>query len=214
MLLLLLLLLLMMMMMMMMMLLLLMMMMMMMLLLMMSPFSSSFSSLCSCLFFFFFFIVISVKRSFYLLRLLLLPSLLMCLGKMRMGRTRTPQKKQKIRPLAKFNLRKCLKHIALCFSTLLRQVTTSMSNIFLTANGTCRTIPQLCKSVMAKNQQKSFDQQNLKSLKSYTFQVVFQISSIFMGTFQSTRPTIHLWSDHKFLLTLERVDKNTHMCHM
>ena len=177
-------------------LLLMMMMMLLLLLMMMSPFSSSFSSLCSCLFFFFF-IVISVKRSFYLLRLLLLPSLLMCLGKMRMGRTRTPQKKQKIRPLAKFNLRKCLKHIALCFSTLLRQVTTSMSNIFLTANGTCRTIPQLCKSAMAKNQQKSFDQQNLKSLKFYTSQVVFQISSIFMVTFQSKRPTIHLWSDHK-----------------
>ena len=190
-----------------------MMMMLLLLLMMMSPFSSSFSSLCSCLFFFFF-IVISVKRSFYLLRLLLLPSLLMCVGKMRMGRTRTPQKNKKIRPLAKFNLRKCLKHIALCFSTLLRQVTTAMSNIFWTANGTCRTIPQLCKSVMAKNQQKSFDQQNLKSLKSYTFQVVFQISSINMGTFQSTRPTIHLWSDHKFLLTLERVDKSTHMCHM
>ena len=80
-------------------LLLMMMMMMMMLLLMMSPFSSSFSSLCSCLFFFFFFIVISVKRSFYLLRLLLLPSLLMCLGKMRMGRTRTPQKNKKYVPL-------------------------------------------------------------------------------------------------------------------
>ena len=130
------------------------------------------------------------------------------------GEDQDTQKNKKIRPLAKFNLRKCLKHIALCFSTLLRQVTTSMSNIFLTANGTCRTIPQLCKSVMAKNQQKSFDQQNLKSLKFYTFQVVFQISSIFMGTFQSRRPTIHLWSDHKFLLTLERVDKSTHMCHM
>ena len=75
-----------------------MMMMLLLLLLMMSPFSSSFSWLCSCLFFFFF-IVISVKRSFYLLRLLLLPSLLMCLGKMRMGRTRTPQKNKKYVPL-------------------------------------------------------------------------------------------------------------------
>ena len=135
--------------------------------------------------------MISVKRSFYLLRLLLLPSLLMCLGKMRMGRTRTPQKNKTKRPLAKFNFRKCLKHIALCFSTLLRQVTTSMSNIFLTANGTCRTIPQLCKSVMAKNQQKSFDQQNLKSLKSYTFQVVFQFLPFLWGPFKAQgRPFI------------------------
>ena len=80
-----------------------------------------------------------------------------------------PKKTKKYVPLRNCNFRKCVKHVALCLSTLLRQVTIGMSRILWTANGTCRTIPELCKSVMAKNQQKSWDQQNLKSRKSYTF---------------------------------------------
>ncbi len=85
--------------------------------------------------------------------------------KMRIRRTRRTgtkdqetNKKQNTSP-CEINFRKCLKHIAGHPSTLLCQVTIGSSRIRLTALGSCRTIPELCNSVMAKNQHKSLDQQ-------------------------------------------------------
>ena len=65
-----------------------------------------------------------------------------------------------------FSIYHIVAHIALCPSTLLRQVTMGVCKIAWTFGETWTTIPELCNSVMAKNQQKSLDQQNLNFLKS------------------------------------------------
>jgi len=106
--------------------------------------------LCSCLFFFFFFLIAILLT----VRHILLASALVAViaqilgededGEDQEGRRPDLKKEKKASPFGKFDE-------IWPFNPVVED--------FLTACGTCRTIPELCKSVMAKYQQKSLDQQ-------------------------------------------------------